>query len=153
MNEPETPSALSMPYIVLVQAAGFALGFVLGIFATSPLWMPNIAVSEVWVRAVIGGFNGAATFLRIARWRDAPLPKEISLFCILFLLATGIPWFRTPFGGYLPLGTAYVNPGFGAARVLAAHLLIATCLTIIAVILVNTVGYLRTRLRLLGRRP
>jgi|GEM_PF-6111430 len=71
----------------------------------------------------------ARAFRRIARSGAVNVRKELAVFVIVFLFATMIPWFRTPFG-FLPIGTAYVNPGFpNVGSVFVAHLVISVAIT------------------------
>lgn len=127
----DSPRSLLTSQLVVI-VAGFLFGFVTGVLSTPPDWDPELNRRGIWVRALFSAVVMAIAFRRIARSRAVNVSKELAVFLIVFLCATMIPWFRSPLNGeYLPIGTAYVNRGFGnVGSVFAAHLMISTAITI-----------------------
>jgi hypothetical protein len=122
--------------------SGFLFGFVMGVLSRPPDWDPQLNGNEAWLRPLFSAVVMALAFRRIARSRAVNVRKEVAAFVIVFLGATMIPWFRTPFG-YLPIGTAYVNPGFpDVGSVFAAHLMISIAITT-AILATTRMGALR----------
>jgi hypothetical protein len=122
---------------------GSALGFVTGAYSAIPLLRAEPDVRQGLVCGCLGGIAGSLIFLRVAQGPPRHVPFEIAAVVISFLSLTMVPWFQTPFGNWLPLGTAYVNPGFNVSFVLCAHLFLALLCTFLVTMLITLLQVLR----------
>ena len=136
-NRQSSGGSPNILYYSLCGISGMAFGFVTGVYSAIPLLKAEPDVRQGLACGSLGGITGFIVFIRVAQGPPRHVPFEIAAFVISFFSLTMVPWFRTPPGNVLPLGTAYVNPGFDVPSVLCAHLFLALLCTFVVTLVIT----------------
>jgi len=130
---------------IAAAAAGLLLGFLVGVFVAPDPNSLEHSVQITWTYAIIGAVLGGIAFAICGLVANRRVSRVFLVPVIVFASITVVPWFPSKSGHLLPVGTAYVNPGFPWESTLMIHIAITLLITTIVVVLIRARRHFKQR--------